>query len=383
MFMTLGSLAGLLRRPALAPSLRVAAGFIALALVVGLTGCDGNGPSGLVTGPTVQFGTSAATVVEGDTIRIPVTLEGGTGQAVTVEVLYARGASSASDIVTAEDSVDFSGFGTPGAAVSTETVTFSGAAEETQEITIIASEDSFLEEAEQVILALQNAQGATIATPREFTLTIGVRPLADIRLLPNDEIVTVEGIVTRAEGRVTYIQDATAGIALFSPSGTDFYNAVASGAIAPGDRIQVVGSLTDFQPTTGVFNTGFREVQFISDFAVLSRGNPLPAPQNATIAQITAGDPDTEAYESEIVRITNLTIDPAGDVVFQTARNYNVTQTVGGVTSTMVLRVPSAGDTELFGVVIPLEPFTFEGPVGQFRGGNQLSPVEATDVRVP
>ncbi len=367
------SLAGLLRAPAAACVL----------LAAGLAGCDNGGPSSVVTGPTVQFGTSAATVVEGDTIRIPVTLEGGTGQPVTVEVLYARGASSASDVVTAEDSVDFVGFGTPGAAVSIETLTFSGQDEETREITVIATEDSFLEEAESVIFALQNAQGATIATPREYTLTIGVRSLAEIRQMPNDEIVTVEGIVTRAAGRITYIQDATAGIALFSPSGTDFYNAVASGAIAPGDRIQVVGSLTDFQATTGVFNTGFREVQFISDFAVLSRGNPLPAPQTVTLAQVTAGDPDTEEYESEIVRITNLTIDPAGDVVFQTARSYNVTQTVAGVTTTMVLRTPSAGDTEIFGVPIPLEPFTYEGPVGQFRGGNQLSPVEATDVRVP
>ena len=113
-------------------------------------------------------------------------------------------------------------------------------------------------------------------------------------------------------------------------------HAARHGAVAPGDRIQVVGQLTDFQPTTGVFNSGLREVEFISDFAVLSRGNPLPAPQTVTIAQVTAGDPDTDAYESEIVRITNLTIDPAGDVVFQTGRSYTVTQTVGGVTSTMV-----------------------------------------------
>ena len=375
MKISIGSLAGLLfRTPALVA---------AVALAGGLVGCDSDGSTGGVSGPTVQFGTSAATVVEGDTIVIPVTLEGGTGQPVTVEVLYARASSSASDIVSAEDSVDFTGFGSPGAAVSTETLTFSGQDGETQEVTIIATEDSFLEEAEDVVLALQNAQGATVGTPREFVLTIGVRPLDEIRLLPDDEVVTVEGIVTRAEGRVTYIQDATAGIALFSPSGTDFFNAVSSGAIAPGDRIQVVGQLTDFQPTAGVFNSGFREVEFISDFAVLSRGNPLPAPQTVTLAQVTAGDPDTDAYESEIVRITDLTIDPAGDVVFQTARNYNVSQTVGGVTTTMVLRVPSAGDTELFGVVIPLVPFTFEGPVGQFRGGNQLSPVEASDVRVP
>jgi hypothetical protein len=285
--------------------------------------------------------------------------------------------------VTPEDSVDFTGFGTPGAPVSTETVTFSGQDGETQEVTIVATEDSFLEEAEDVVLALQNAQGATIASPREFVLTIGVRPLAEIRLLPDDEVVTVEGIVTRAAGRITYIQDATAGIALFAPSGTDFFNAVASGAVAPGDRIQVVGQLTDFQPTTGVFNSGLREVEFISDFAVLSRDNDLPAPQTVTVAQVTAGDPDTDAYESEIVRISNLTIDPAGDVVFQTARSYNVTQTVGGVTSTMVLRTPSAGDTEIFGQVIPTGTFTFEGPVGQFRGSNQLTPVEATDVRVP
>src|SRR5687768_6110642 len=142
MMNTTRSLAGLLRAPAL-PSLRFGASLLALA--AGLAGCDNGGPTDVDTGPTVQFETSAATVVEGDTIRIPVTLEGGTGQPVTVEVLYARGASSASDVITAEDSVDFAGFGTPGAAISTETLTFSGEDGETQEITVIASEDSFLE----------------------------------------------------------------------------------------------------------------------------------------------------------------------------------------------------------------------------------------------
>jgi hypothetical protein len=248
---------------------------------------------------------------------------------------------------------------------------------------VIATEDTFLEEAEDAVFALQNAQGATIATPREFTLTIGVRSLAEIRQLPNDEVVTVEGVVTRAAGRITYIQDATAAIALFSPSGTDFFNAVSSGAIAQGDRIQVVGSLTDFQATTGIFNTGFREVQFISDFAVLSRGNPLPASQTVTLAQILAGDPTEDQFESEIIRVNDLTIDPAGHVVFATATSYNVTQTVGGVTSTLVLRTPSAGDTRIFGEPIPTVPFTFEGPLGAFRSTYQLSPVDATDVRVP
>jgi hypothetical protein len=367
----------------MAGSLRFASTAGVLALAIALSACDNGGPTGLGGGPTVQFGTSAATVVEGDTIRIPITLEGGTGQPVTVEVLYARGASTASDEVTAEDSVDFAGFGTPGAAVSIETVTFTGAADETQEVIVIATEDTFLEEAEDAVFALQNAQGATISTPREFTLTIGVRSLAEIRTFPNDDVVTVEGIVTRAAGRISYIQDATAGIGLFSPSGTDFFNAVASGAIAPGDRIQVVGSLTDFQTTTGVPNTGFRQVQFISDFAVLSRGNPLPASQTVTIAQIIGGDPTADEYESEIVRITDMTIDPAGHVVFATGTSYNVSQTIGGVTSTMVLRTPSAGDTEIFGQPIPTGPFTFEGPVGQFRSSYQLSPVEATDVRVP
>ncbi len=368
MIITMRSLAGLF-----APAVLAALPLIA--------GCDTGAPTSVETGPTVQFGSTAATVVEGDTVRIPVTLEGGTGQAVTVEVLFARGASSASDVVTAADSVDFSGFGTPGAAISSQTVTFSGQADETQEIVVIATEDSFLEEAEQAVFALQNAQGATVANPREFTLTIGVRSIAEIRALPNDETVTVEGIVTRAAGRITYIQDATAGIALFSPSGTDFFNAVASGAIAPGDRIQVVGELTDFNPTAGVPNTGFREVEFISDFAVLSRGNPLPAPQTVTIAQIIAGDPAADQFESEIIRITNLVIDPGADVVFQAATNYNVSQTVGGVTSSMVLRTPSAGDTEIFGQVIPTGPAIYEGPLGQFRSAYQLSPVEATDVR--
>ncbi len=363
---------------------RLSALALAGLVAIGAAGCDSSDTSAAATtGPVVQFGTNSKLATEGTVVSIPVTLTGSTGQPVTVEVLFARGSSSAAfNADSTAAGADITDFGMSDGNVQKATVSFSGAADETQTVTFRVVADGLLEPSETAVFALQRASGASIGTPRELTVSIGTPPISTIRAGTLQSIYTVEGVVTRALGRNIWIQDATGGIVLFGPAGSAIATAIVSGDLRRGDRVQATGRLVEFQSSTGQPGTGLLEIDNIAatGFLRLARDQTLPGIQTVTLAQLTAGDPDPDTYESELIRVTGLTIDPAGEVVFSAAKNYTVSQTIGGVTTTGILRIGSAGDSEAIGTPIPTGTITFEGVAGQFRGANQLTVVKTTDL---
>ena len=380
---------------------RLSALVLAGLVAVGASGCD-SADEAPAAGPVVQFGTNAVSVLEGSVrpdsvatttfgtrVTIPVRLTGANGTPVTVEVLYAAGplVSTATPGVRNADGtfptgVDFVDFGTRVDGFLKATVQFSGAADETQNVTFVVVRDGVGEVSETAVFALQRVTGATLGPVRQFTANIGVPVIGVVRTGTLQSTVTVEGVVTRALGRNVWIQDATGGFILFGSATSPIGLAVAAGTIRIGDLVQATGRLIEFQATNGSPGTGLLEVDSIvlGGFTVLARDQPRQAAQLITLAQFTAGDPDPDTYESELVRVTGLTIDPGVDVNFVAARNYTVSQTIGGVTTTAILRSGSAGDTQVIGTPIPTGTFTFEGPAGQFRGGNQLTPILVTDL---
>ena len=187
--------------------------------------------------------------------------------------------------------------------------------------------------------------------------------VAHARTQPDGTLVTVDGVVTRAEGRFARLQDATAGITVFQTAGP-FRTAVEAGDVAEGDAVRVTGTLTTFN--------GLLEIE-PAFFEVLSRGNALPAPALLTLAEVAASG---EAYESELVRVEGLTLETT-DAVFAATRSY----TVSDGTGTLILRTPAAEDGLLDGEPVPAGPVVFEGVLSDFRGAYQLQPVLATDVR--
>lgn len=363
---------------------RLSALALAGLVAIGAAGCDGSDATAAASaGPVVQFGTNSKLATEGTVVTIPVKLTGSTGQPVTVEILFARGASTAafntdSTVVGA----DITDFGTTDGGVQKASLTFSGTADETKTVTFRVIADGILEPSETAVFALQRVTGASIGTPRELTVSIGTPPISTARAGALNSVYTVEGVVTRALGRNIWIQDATGAIVLFGPTGSAIANAVVSGELRRGDRVQATGRLTEFQATNGAPGTGLLEIDNIAagGFLVLARDQALPGVQVITLAQLTDGDPDRDTYESELVRVTGLTLDPAGDVVYAFAKNYTVSQTIGGVTTTGILRIGSSGDSEAIGQPVTTGTFTFEGVVGQFRGANQLTVVKTTDI---
>jgi secreted PhoX family phosphatase len=185
--------------------------------------------------------------------------------------------------------------------------------------------------------------------------------VASARAASATDTVKVRGIITRAHGRLLYIQDATAGIAVFQSSGAMF-DSIASGWLKPGDSIEVTGSRVNFSnlQEISLSNGAYSEFSMVTRLAT---GLPLPEPVTLTVKQMNQGG---EQYESRLIKIVNLKAAATGN--FAAATNYTVWD--GATTGdTIVLRTPSASDTELENapaLAIPKGLFTYIGVPGQF-----------------
>lgn len=204
----------------------------------------------------------------------------------------------------------------------------------------------------------------------------GVLTIAAARALPNTSEVIIEGVITRGLGAFTRIQDATAGIVIRQTSGS-FFTALASGDLQAGDKIRVTGKTSEFRQLKQI-----NEVDLLS-WERLSRDNPLPTPQLVTLAEIAANG---EKYESELIKVIDMIIDPLGDVNFAAAKNYNITD-LSSPTAPVVIRTPNAADSDIDGTPIPTVKCVYVGVLGQFHttdpvAGYQLTPVFATDITI-
>lgn len=199
-----------------------------------------------------------------------------------------------------------------------------------------------------------------------------VMPIALARQTANGNVVTVEGVVTRALGRFARLQDATAAITLFESTGA-FRTAIDSGRVRMGDRLRITGTLAEFN--------SLKEITPINSFEVLARDNALPAAQLVTLAELASNG---EAYESELIRVEGLRINAAGEAVFAANKTYAL-RDASDTTGVVVLRTPASSDTKIAGVSIPTGAFALEGVLGQFSATNpavgyQLHPILAADI---
>ena len=195
--------------------------------------------------------------------------------------------------------------------------------------------------------------------------------IATARAFPNGTPVFIEGVVTRAMGAFTYMQDETAGIAI-RQTGGPFFNDVADGTIAPGTELQVIGSTSEFNQFKQINGSD------LQDYAVLGTTD-VPEPQLITLADIAANGED---YESELIQVLNLAIDGTG--TFAAATTYGITDPTLSDGS-VALRTPGANDTAIDGTPIPPALATFTGVLGQFdtsdpAAGYQLAPIQEDDI---
>jgi len=224
-----------------------------------------------------------------------------------------------------------------------------------------------------------SSSDGSLQTPGDTLALVFIRGLvtqsiADARAADPATVVTVEALVTRAKGSYTWLQDQTGGIAVYAESGP-FFDAVANGDVAMGDIIRLTAETAD--------NNFQAELVNVSEFTVISRDNPLPPPIPVTLAEL---DTNGEAYESQLVEVRYLTIDPAGDGDFQADKTYDISDPTDS-SNAVSLKIPATDDTDIDGQPIPDKLVIFEGVVGQSHNsdpeaGYQLVPVLESDIRI-
>lgn len=157
------------------------------------------------------------------------------------------------------------------------------------------------------------------------------------------DVVTVTGVVTSGEslGSVRYIQDETAGIAIYP--GTDW-----GGFFEPevGDEITVIGEISEFM---GLLEVGPN----LTSVVVESSGNALPDWQTITPADLD------ESVEAERIAMFDCVFQNAGGV-FQGNTSYTFTS--GGQTAEIYVRSSNA----LVGEDVPFGAQNLYGIGSQF-----------------
>jgi len=192
--------------------------------------------------------------------------------------------------------------------------------------------------------------------------------IAAARAAADGETVTFTGIVTRAKGAFTYLQDdsgddGASGFTIRQPSG-NFFDDVADGTIAPGVEITVTGSKSYF--------AGLNQINEddLSDYTVVSSGNPLPTAQVVTLSELQG--PGGDDYEAELVSVSDIEIVNASEATFAAGTNYDIEDPTQDLSTNpsdpVIFRIPNEGDSDVDGETIPTTPFTFVGVVGQFHG---------------
>ncbi|NOR74531.1 MAG: T9SS type A sorting domain-containing protein [Draconibacterium sp.] len=189
--------------------------------------------------------------------------------------------------------------------------------------------------------------------------TIAQQNISDVRNLPEGETATITGIITNGEelGDIRYIQDATAGLAIY---GTEL------SSIKRGDSITITGVID-------IYNNLF-ELKNVSGLTIHSSGNNLPAPKVLTIDEIG------EDYEGQLIQINNIEIENANGT-FDGGKNYNFTNG----SKTGVFRINNG--SPIVGEVIPAGEINLIAICSQYsfeyndtRSGYQLLPRKMEDL---
>lgn len=360
-----------------------------LATTVLWAGCDSGGTAEVGTAPAVQFVSGGAGGVPTDsTVEVGVTLTDSVGAPVTVQVLFATQASSA----TLEDLAGFGDTTPPKKEVQFPADAGAGAV---QTVEVDISNTNLSEGSKEAFFALQRVQSEAnveIGTPREFSLSIGAKPIAEARAQGREALqngqqatVTIRGTVTRAtSGGYARLQDdsgptGASGIMIRQVGGelaSDFQQDVADGTIQAGTELLLTGSISQFSGLLQINN------EDLDSYSVLSQGEP-PEPQPVPLSDIQA--PDGEDYESELLRVEGLSF-PEASGSFEGGTTYTVEDQNG---TTFQFRIQDADETNVIGEPIPEGTFTYEGVLGQFNvfsgvdadEGYQLIPVQPGDIR--
>ena len=169
--------------------------------------------------------------------------------------------------------------------------------------------------------------------------------------------VTITGIITNGDelGPIRYIEDATAGLALYDPSSLV--------GVVRGDEVTVTGVLVDYN--------GLLEMTPVNSSITNNSGN-LSNPQLITPTQIG------ETTESELIQINNVIFNSGGSLFTSGTHDFTSNSQIG--------KVYIRGGSPLENSLIPMGPVTLVGISSQFtfsspaNDGYQILPRDSADI---
>lgn len=186
--------------------------------------------------------------------------------------------------------------------------------------------------------------------------------ISEARGLADGEEVKIKGVITRSQPNLLKIQQDQAGLHIYRSA--DVNSLIYQQNIVEGDSVEFVAQMGTVDNT--------RELINISEYQVMSSGNPLPEPIQLTLSEVG------EQHESVLVQITGLSTDFTGST-FAYDSSYDLYENGSATASAVKLRINSEGQTELSGILIPAA-FTFQGVVLQSIEGYNLQGINQTDI---
>ncbi len=179
--------------------------------------------------------------------------------------------------------------------------------------------------------------------------------IATARTYAQGQTFSISGIVINGGslGTIRYIQDATAGIAVYDFGVTDIWN--------QGDSVTVSGEM-------GIFN-GLIQMVNTTSATVHSSNNTLPTPITVTPNNVAL------ANEGQLVKVSGVTFANAGATFVNGTANFSNSS---GQSSTIYLR----SGHPLIGTTIPITPIDLVGVSSQFNGTPQMLPRDANDITI-
>lgn len=330
----------------------------------------------------------------GSVALAPTLVQG--GQAHDLTFTLAARSNEPADALTHFDITLPEGFGLPTGVVTEPSggnVTFSGQmvrlsglnATQSQPVSVTLQGVTVPDATSEYGFALRTGsntdQTIVIASQPRLRVWGSPEPIADVKVNNAQgvaqrlgEWVSVRGVVTVADEFATgggergpsYLQDASGGLATFSPTGV-------AENVSIGDEVTLFGRVDQFNGLNQLDN---------QTVVVAQHGTPGPAePTVATLAQIAAdGQGGVEVYEGRLVRINGVTVNTAVWNAEGAGTNY----ILNDGTATLDVRINGAVD--FVGQPAPSGPFDIIGVVSQFKpsapfiGGYQLMPRFAEDI---
>jgi len=181
--------------------------------------------------------------------------------------------------------------------------------------------------------------------------------IAAARAMGVGSTVTITGVVTNGDelGVIRYIEDATAGIALYDPA--------TLGAVVRGEEIAVTGVLVDYN--------GLMEMTPVNSITINSSGNTV-VPQVITPLQVG------ESTEGELIQIDNVIFNNGGSLFTVGTHDF----VSNGETGKIYIKAGSP----LENAMIPMGAVTLIGISSQYtfsmpaNDGYQILPRDSSDI---